>query len=181
MPATLRLPALPALALALALTLGAVAPAPVQAQTQLPRSALVTVVHVTDGDTLWVQAAAGGERLQVRVQGIDAPEICQPWGEQARLALVQQLLHQPVVLDTRGRDDYGRLLARVHWSGQDVGAWLVFNGLAWSARWQRRAGPYDALQDMARDAGRGLWSQGRAESPRSFRRRHGPCPHGDSR
>ncbi len=145
------------------------------------RSTVATVVHVTDGDTLWVQPADGGERLQVRVQGIDAPEICQPWGEQARLALVQQLLQQPVVLDTRGRDDYGRVLARVHWAGQDVGAWLVYNGLAWSARWQQRAGPYDGLQDQARDAGRGLWSQGRAESPRSFRRRHGPCPHGEPR
>lgn len=143
----------------------------------LPHRVHGTVTHVTDGDSVWVRPISGGEPLEVRIQGIDAPEICQPWGPQAQAALAQQLEHQPVELDVRGRDDYGRTLARVHWMGHDVGAMLVGNGLAWSYRWRGRAGPYDALQEQARNARQGLWSQGRAEPPRNFRRRHGPCPH----
>jgi endonuclease YncB( thermonuclease family) len=80
-------------------------------------------------------------------------------GAQARDALASRVLHQPVTVQERGRDDYGRTLARLHWNGMDVGGWLVFSGLAWSSGFKRRAGPYDDLQRQARDARRGLWSE----------------------
>ena len=38
------------------------------------------VTHVTDGDSLWVRPASGGAPRQIRLQGIDAPEICQAFG-----------------------------------------------------------------------------------------------------
>ena len=38
------------------------------------------VVRVVDGDTLWVKTGASQPPLKVRIQGIDAPEICQPGG-----------------------------------------------------------------------------------------------------
>ena len=41
------------------------------------------VTHVSDGDTLWVRPAGAGAALQVRLQGLDAPEICQEFGSQA--------------------------------------------------------------------------------------------------
>lgn len=140
-----------------------------------PREWQGTVGHVTDGDTIWVQPSWGAERVQVRLQGIDAPEICQDWGAQARDALVQRLLHQPVTVLARGKDDYGRVLARVQWGGMDVGSWLVYNGLAWSYRYRGNAGPYEAAQTDARQALRGLWSQPRPVEPREFRKRHGSC------
>jgi hypothetical protein len=60
-------------------------------------------MHVSDGDTVWVQPLQGGEAYKVRLQGIDAPEICQPWGPQARAALHAVLQGQVVeVLGTRG-------------------------------------------------------------------------------
>ncbi|MDP3310892.1 MAG: thermonuclease family protein, partial [Polaromonas sp.] len=46
-----------------------------------------TVTRVSDGDTLWVRPAAGGKPLKVRIDGIDAPEICQAGGRAARKAL----------------------------------------------------------------------------------------------
>src|SRR5687768_7699197 len=45
-----------------------------------------TVTRVVDGDTLIVEPANGAP-LTVRVQGIDAPEMCQPHGPQAKQAL----------------------------------------------------------------------------------------------
>lgn len=142
-----------------------------------PRSQPGTVTHVTDGDTVWVRLRSGGAPLQVRVQGIDAPEICQPWGPQARDALARRVLHRQVQLQTRGRDAYDRLLARVHASGQDVGGWLVASGLAWSPGFRGRAGPYAAQQAAARQARRGLWSGAQPLEPRRFRQLHGACPH----
>jgi endonuclease YncB( thermonuclease family) len=141
-----------------------------------------TVRHVTDGDTVWVHPAHGGEAVAVRLHGIDAPEICQEGGPQARDALAQRLQDQPVTVVTRGKDDYGRTLARLQWGGMDVGAWLVFNGLAWSYAYRGNPGPYADLQSQARDARRGIWSlPQRQASPREFRKRHGSCHAPDAR
>ncbi len=147
----------------------------VAAAQAAPREWLGTLRHVTDGDTVWVLPSWGGDGVQVRLQGIDAPEICQAGGPQAREALVQRLQDQPVTVTTKGKDDYGRTLARLQWGGMDVGAWLVFNGLAWSSAYRGNPGPYAELQAQARQARRGIWSQPWPVPPREFRKRHGSC------
>lgn len=132
------------------------------------------VTHVTDGDTLWVQPLNGGVVRKIRMDGIDAPEICQVYGVAAREALMARVQGQAVRVVGRRKDDYGRLLARIHVQGEDVGGWMVLAGHAWSYRSQRNAGPYAEQEMLAREHGRGLW-QGRAMSPKTFRRRHGSC------
>lgn len=134
-----------------------------------------TVTHVSDGDTIWVRPHDGGMPRSVRLDGIDAPELCQPHGEAARVALVGRVLGQTVQVRVRARDDYGRLVARVSLQRQDVGGWLVSQGHAWSYRYRGRSGPYAALESQARVRGLGLFGQAHPELPRDFRRRHGPC------
>jgi micrococcal nuclease len=134
------------------------------------------VSHVSDGDTLWVAPDGGGAPRKVRIDGIDAPEICQPGGRASRAALEQRALGRHAQVQVRRRDDYGRELARVRVDGQDVGAWMVREGQAWSYRWRRQAGPYAAEETQARQARRGLFAAVGPEQPRDFRRRHGPCP-----
>ena len=131
------------------------------------------VIRVTDGDTLWVRPA-GGKPVKVRLQGIDAPERCQPWGEQARAALASRVLHQQVNVRTRAHDDYQRAIALVTLHGDDVAAWLVREGHAWSYRYRRSLGPYAQQEQQARAARRGLFAQAAVE-PRVFRKTHGPC------
>lgn len=134
-----------------------------------------TVTHVTDGDTLWVRPRSGGAPQAVRLTGIDAPELCQRHGEAARAALVGRVLGQQVQVRGDQRDDYGRKLARVSLGQEDVGAWLVRQGHAWSYRYRGQSGPYARQEALARAQGRGLFGAGKAERPRDFRRRHGPC------
>lgn len=134
-----------------------------------------TVTYVTDGDTLWVQADRGGPSRKIRLDGIDAPEICQRHGAMARDALAQQVLGQSVRVDARRRDDYDRLLAKISLQGQDVGAWMVLQGHAWSYRYRHSAGPYAGQETQARTRGLGLFADPGAERPRSFRLRHGSC------
>lgn len=131
------------------------------------------VKHVTDGDTLWVQPAAGAA-LQIRIAGVDAPEICQAFGAQARDALAARVLHRPVVVVTRARDVYHRTVGHVSLQGQDIGAWLVSGGYAWSPGYRHRAGMYAAEETQARQAHRGLWAA-EATEPQLFRKRHGSC------
>lgn len=133
-----------------------------------------TVTHVTDGDTLWVQARPGSEPRKIRLTGIDAPEICQVHGEASRNALASRVLGQAVVVMPQHQDDYGRLLARITVQGQDVGQWMVLNGHAWSYRSQHSAGPYAQQEAWARSQVAGLW-QAPAMQPSIFRRRHGSC------
>lgn len=134
-----------------------------------------TVTHVSDGDTLWVRPERGGSPRAVRLDGIDAPELCQTHGEAARAALVGRVLGRAVQVRVRRHDDYGRALARVTLGGQDVGGWLVSQGHAWSYRYRRQAGPYARQEAQARTRRLGLFRQAHAESPRTFRQRHGPC------
>lgn len=134
-----------------------------------------TVTHVTDGDTVWVRPLQGGSPRVLRIDGVDAPELCQPYGDTARAALVAQLLGQTVQVRVRRHDDYGRALARVSLRGQDVGGWLVSQGHAWSYRYRRQEGPYARQEAQARANRLGLFRLAQAEQPREFRRRHGPC------
>ena len=133
------------------------------------------VTHVTDGDTIWVRLSGGEQPVKVRFQGMDAPESCQDWGGQSTSALKAKALHQNVVLSTRARDDYGRLLARVRINGEDLGAWMVAHGHAWSYHYRRNPGPYAMEERSAKDERRGLWANASPVEPREFRKLHGSC------
>lgn len=133
------------------------------------------VTHVTDGDSLWVRPASGGAPRQIRLQGVDAPEICQAFGVASRNALAAHVLHRHVAVNSRARDTYQRVLGRVSMNGEDLGAWLVSRGLAWSDRFRHHPGPYSAQEAHARAARLGLWAGGTPMLPREFRKRHGSC------
>lgn len=134
-----------------------------------------TVTRVSDGDTLWVRPAEGGKPIKLRIDGIDAPEICQAGGREARRAL-QGLVQQRVVrIEVAARDNYGRGIARVEVAGQDVGERLVREGHAWNDRFRFHTGPYAEQEAQARAARRGVFADPAAIEPREFRRIHGPC------
>jgi micrococcal nuclease len=135
------------------------------------------VTHVSDGDTLWVQPLSGAAAQKLRLEGLDAPELCQRWGEEARAALQGLLRGQVVQVQSLNRDTYGRRLARIQWQGHDVGHWLVLQGHAWSSTFQGRAGRYEEAQQQAQAQRRGVFSQaGTPLTPRQFRKRYGACP-----
>jgi endonuclease YncB( thermonuclease family) len=95
-----------------------------------------TVEHVVDGDTVIL---AGGEH--VRLLGIDAPELHpgrpghprpfpEPGAVEAAKALRLMVEGQPVRVERRGRDRYGRTLARLSLpDGTDVSEELLRRGL----------------------------------------------------
>jgi micrococcal nuclease len=159
-------------------------PAMARPATDLPGTALESstqtfdarVSRVVDGDTLWVKPLSGGPFRKLRLEGLDAPEICQKGGGAARQALALRVLNQVVAVRVRTHDDYGRALAQVQHQGADVGAALVQDGLAWTSRWHRTPGMYAAEESQARAARKGVFAEGATETPWAFRRRYGPCP-----
>ena len=93
------------------------------------------VTRVSDGDTLWVRPLEGGAPRKLRLQGIDAPEICQAGGRAARDALAARLDRARVTVRPQAEDNYGRQLAVVDWRGEDMNRWLVREGWAWASTW----------------------------------------------
>ncbi|MEI8030897.1 MAG: thermonuclease family protein [Comamonadaceae bacterium] len=133
------------------------------------------VTYVTDGDTLWVLPDRGGPARKLRIEGIDAPEICQAGGKASRDVLAQRALHQRVTVVVAHYDRYGRGLARIWLSGNDLGAQMVRSGQAWSYSRRRKSDSYAGEQSMAQQSRLGLFAFGAAETPWDFRKRHGSC------
>jgi endonuclease YncB( thermonuclease family) len=67
-----------------------------------------------DGATL----QCGRER--VRVEGLNAPQLKAPGGQQARQRLQQRLQAGEIVIERRGRDKHGRTLGRLYVSGKRI-------------------------------------------------------------
>ncbi len=133
------------------------------------------VTRVSDGDTVWVKPEGDSAPRKLRLQGLDAPEICQAGGQAARDALSALVMNSRVTVRVNYQDDYGRGLAQLSIGGEDVGAKLVAAGHAWSSRWHRSRGPYAQQEAQARAARIGLFSQSQPELPRDFRKRVGSC------
>lgn len=142
-----------------------------------PRELAGTVSKVTDGDSLWLQPAVQGKPIEVRLVNIDAPEICQAWGPQARDALKELVEGKQVSVRTVGTDEYQRMLATVMLDSVNVNTRLVEEGHAWSSRGRSDHGPLIKQERMAKALGRGLWREGGAVMPKDFRRANGACPH----
>ena len=138
------------------------------------------VSWVMDGDTVLLVPEGEREPVKWRIQGIDAPESCQPGGEASRDVLIALVLRRTVQIEPHGHDSYGRQLGRL-WVGEaDVGAEMVRTGMAWAYSYRSGRGPYAALQREAQRHKRGLFAaRETAMSPAVFRQFHGSC-HADS-
>lgn len=119
------------------------------------------VVRVVDGDTIVVRTS-GGEKVKVRVWGIDAPEMNQPGGRQAKAAAERWCLGKEfrLVKEGRGSDRYGRVIARVIIvpGRSDLGLTQIRSGWAWHfAKYAPDEEKYREAQLWAASRGLGVW------------------------
>ena len=128
------------------------------------------VVAVADGDTITVMRDLVPVKL--RLLEIDAPEKKQAFGARSKQSLSDLCFNKTATLIEKGRDRYGRTLARVSCEGVDANAEQVRRGMAWAYdRYVTDRALY-AVQTEARDAGRGLWADPDAVPPWQWRRGH---------
>ncbi|EDH8415618.1 nuclease [Salmonella enterica subsp. enterica serovar Enteritidis] len=129
------------------------------------------IVRVLDGDT--VEILAGNVATRVRLNGIDAPEKAQPFGQRSRQALTAIVGGNTVLAVGEKRDRYGRLLATLILDGRDINAIQVYSGMAWVYRYKGLATEPEYLryERDARTARRGLWSEKEPVEPSIWRQR----------
>lgn len=115
---------------------------------------------VIDGDTLFHD----GKRI--RILGIDAPELDQKGGTDAKNHLIRLVGSGMLRVEPQGTDKYGRILARIMAGQIDLGRAMVAAGYALA---QDRA--YKGAERGARWGKKGLWSRGGISDPAAWRRR----------
>jgi len=146
----------------------------------LPFSAIAaewqgTVVGVADGDTLTLLDSSKTQH-RIRLDGIDAPERTQPYGQRARQSLAALAHGRAARADCPKIDRYGRAVCRVIVDGVDVGLEQIRRGYAWHyvkyAPEQRASDreQYARAESHARLAHAGLWSFREPVPPWDYRR-----------
>jgi endonuclease YncB( thermonuclease family) len=150
------------------------------------------VTRISDGDTLTVVDRRGHE-YRVRLLGIDAPELGQPYSQVARSHLARLIGNQAVRITWEKKDRYDRLLAFVSRDGTNFNLALVSAGLAWFYRAYEKDLPLaerqrlDRAEAEARSSRRGLWQEPSPVPPWDYRaaqrggssaRRQTPPPRG---
>lgn len=93
---------------------------------------LGTVIAVHDGDTITLQNESGEKKI--RLAGIDAPELKQPYGVESRRALREVVLDKQVRVETAKIDKFGRAVGRVILDEQDINLKQLQLGMAWVYR-----------------------------------------------
>ncbi|HRL20200.1 MAG TPA: thermonuclease family protein [Alcaligenes sp.] len=138
------------------------------------------VVRVADGDTLTV-LLDNRRQQRVRLSSIDAPELSkdarrpgQPYAQASRRYLSELVAGKQVRLACRERDRHGRAICDVLLEGgETANQKMVQAGLAMANREKQERFLYDAridgLEQQAKEARLGIWSEGKAVPPWEWR------------
>jgi micrococcal nuclease len=124
--------------------------------------ARVLIVHEGDRLTLYHQ----GRRDMVYLRGVDCPELKQPYGKQAKHATAAYIANREVVVRDLKRDRQGRMTVDILLpDGRQIAHELVKEGLAWVQPGGSGDQALNDMEELARAAGRGLWSEPNPISP----------------
>lgn len=126
------------------------------------------VIKVADGDT--VTLLVEKKSYRVRLQGIDAPEAQQPFGQAAKKALSEKVFGHRVTVRWDEKDRYGRLLGQIYLGEVWVNQLMVQDGYAWHYTHYSKDSRLARSQRLAKEGSRGLWAREQAIAPWDWRR-----------
>lgn len=125
------------------------------------------VIKISDGDTITI--LQNKTQIKVRLYGIDAPELKQPYGKKSKQFLANLIVGEVVEVDENGKDRYKRTLGIIRYKDQDINAQMVLNGYAWA--YVKYSKIYVDQEKLAREKKRGLWQSSDPTPPWQWRKR----------
>ena len=125
------------------------------------------VVSIHDGDTIAV--LQGKQQVKVRLYGIDAPELKQPYGKKSKQFLANLIAGEVVEVEENGKDRYKRTIGTVYLGNTDINAQMIENGYAWAYR--KFSKKYVPQESKAKSQKLGLWQDKEPVPPWEWRRR----------
>ena len=144
-------------------------PIPCKDNEQPPQLLEGICVGVSDGDSLHLELP-DGERVRVRLYGIDAPEKNQECALAARKKLGKLIYDKEIRVEVLDVDKYGRYVGKVYAGARYVNRYMLKEGLAW--HYKHYAADDELLAEAearAKAAGRGIWATESPCRPRVFR------------
>jgi micrococcal nuclease len=127
------------------------------------------VIAVVDGNTVEFQAA-DNEVFKFVLSGIDAPELSQEFGEEAKKFLEKLVVGEEAVITIEGKDRLGNRVGVLKYGrDKDPRPELLEKGLAWTAEKNPKT-EFENLKEAAKSHGKGLWEQPNPTPPWTFRR-----------
>ena len=132
------------------------------------------VVKVADSATVTI--LDNNTQHKIRLQGIDAPERKQLFGNASRKHLATLVTGKEITVKWDNRDRYGRIVGFVIVDGQDVNLAQVKAGMAWFYRYYQKELSrenrklYAQAEDEARANKKGLWQHKNPMPPWEWRR-----------
>lgn len=134
------------------------------------------VVGVSDGDTITVLDQQKNS-YKIRLQGIDAPEKKQAFGEKSKQSL-QDLVHSKQVrIEYDKEDKYGRIVGKVTLDDVDVCLQQLVLGMAWHyKKYQNEQSVsdralYSETELKSKSLKLGLWTDDTPMPPWEFRKK----------
>ena len=122
-----------------------------------------SVKRVVDGDTVYLKTEANNS-VKVRLAFIDAPELNQPFGDDAKTFL-KKIEGKNVVIDVKSKDRYGRHVAVLFHRNADINLLMIENGYAWVyTKYLKHASiqmrnKYRHAESLAQESELGLWQE----------------------
>lgn len=136
------------------------------------RSYPVRIISVEDGDT-FVGVADGGDTLTYNVYSIDAPEIDQPQGYEARKYLYNIVLQRRVEVTPKGgRTPRGVRVIATTRDNDDVADLMLRSGYAWYRNDTVNELRYIRSERFAQEEGIGIWAHPDNIAPWEWRKQH---------
>ena len=132
-------------------------------------------VTVIDGDTIKI-INNGRNLARVRLAGIDAPELSQDYGQQAKMALIDIVKNKEIVVTTFTKDRFGRYIGILSSRGIDLNNVMVESGNAWVYKKyvtnlsKKLASKYLESEMTARRKKIGLWRRSDPVAPWLYRK-----------
>ena len=128
------------------------------------------VVKIADGDTFTL-LVNNHDQVKVRLDGIDAPEKKQAFGNKAKQYLSSMIWGTPVTVKVLKKDRYGRSIGKVSTSRfKDVNLEMIKAGYAWHYKEYNDDKTYASAEVNARKNKKGLWQDKNPVKPQDFRK-----------
>lgn len=137
---------------------------------EVEESMVGKVTKVIDGDSIRVRPEGEEVDAEIQLEGTDAPELKQPYGDASREALAKRIMDQEVRLTWVKKDNFGRRLAQVYLKDEHINATMIRDGHSWHFKRYNQSPKLAALETEAKDAKRGLWGTEKPMAPWDWRK-----------
>ena len=132
------------------------------------------VIGVSDGDSITLLDSEN-RQYKIRLQGIDAPEKTQAFGQKSKESLSNLVFEKYVHVHWSKKDQYGRTVGQVMVGSLDACLEQVKLGMAWHYKAYQSEQTlvdrvlYDVAEKTARHQRTGLWQDSSPIEPSVFR------------